>query len=725
MLRSNYLRRIGSISLLSGLVVPLALAADTIAPHPVHNVLDRSKSHPHPAFKPPFPKRSFRLASSSRCATNVPTEVSSLRGKIAFQRQTGARDTSDAKIYVYTLGSSTAPFCLNDNWQPAAGGTLPDNLRNTINPQFSLDGKRVIFGAISGAAADKTEQSNVIACNVDGSNLRKLAGSSQSRDEDPKFSPDGRSIIYKHNTNQIWIMNADGTNQRAFVNPQPSATERGMPAVTADGKTVVFTDAVGAPEGKSVAPYQNIYKCPPAGGTRIAVAATPDLEEYYPAPWTGGRILYTRWADVPEGQHYDQIYVNSGNTNIALPAPLNTSPFDSSDPAPINDLLLAFSSTRTGSDSNGTTKTDGTYDLYIGDASTGQIWSFQTLNPNVPINTTEQSELGAAIWLDTSAATIPAEVSGLKGKVAFQRQATTANASDAKIYVYDLGSQTAPICLNDKFSGTPAVKNTINPQISPDGTKVIFGGIAGTSPNDESDIFLCNIDGGNLRKLAGSTSSRDEDPRFSPDGRSIIYKHNKTQIWIMNADGSRQRQFVSPTPAATERSMPVVTPDGKRVLFTDSTGADSTGADQDIYSCPPAGGARVAIAATAGLREYRPTPWTSGRVLYTRWAGTATAQRYYQIYKVESGASSALPSPLNTSSFDSLDPAPVNDHLIVFSSNRVASDSVGTAKTDATYDLYIGNTITGQLWSFKSLYPSVSVNTTDLQEVAANSWVAK
>src|ERR1035437_624011 len=118
--------------------------------------------------------------------------------------------------------------------------------------------------------------------------------------------------------------------------------------------------------------------------------------------------------------------------------------------------------------------------------------------------------------------------------------------------------------------------------VSPDGKKLVF-----TSLKDgDLDIYTMNIDGGDLRKLT-TTPGYDGGPWWSPDGTKIVYRAwhptgdsltvyrdllaqrlvrpNQMELWVMNADGSDQRQI---THLGGANFGPSWTPDGKQLIFS-------------------------------------------------------------------------------------------------------------------------------------------------------------
>src|SRR5437773_510408 len=136
--------------------------------------------------------------------------------------------------------------------------------------------------------------------------------------------------------------------------------------------------------------------------------------------------------------------------------------------------------------------------------------------------------------------------------------------------------------------GQGARRITNNPRydaegtLSPDGTTIVFTSLR----NGDLDIYTMSVDGRHLNRLT-HTLGYDGGPFFSPDGKQIVYRayHPGTaadsatyrdliarhlvrptqmDLWVMNADGSDQRQ-VTHLPGAS--FAPAFTPDGRRIIF--------------------------------------------------------------------------------------------------------------------------------------------------------------
>jgi TolB protein len=119
--------------------------------------------------------------------------------------------------------------------------------------------------------------------------------------------------------------------------------------------------------------------------------------------------------------------------------------------------------------------------------------------------------------------------------------------------------------------------------LSPDGKQIVF-----TSLKDgDLDIYTMNVDGTNVRRLT-TTPGYDGGPWWSPDGSKIVYRAwhppdsagladyqgllaqrmvrpSRMELWVMNADGSDQRQI---TKLGGANFGPSWTPDGRRIVFS-------------------------------------------------------------------------------------------------------------------------------------------------------------
>ena len=133
--------------------------------------------------------------------------------------------------------------------------------------------------------------------------------------------------------------------------------------------------------------------------------------------------------------------------------------------------------------------------------------------------------------------------------------------------------------------------------LSPDGTTIVF-----TSQRDgDLDIYTMKTDGSGLRRLT-RTLGYDGGPIFSPDGKLIAYRAfhpgtaadsaeyrallaqgvvrpTRMDLWVMNADGSHQRQI---THLAGASFAPAFTPDGRRLIFASNTRQPTTD-NFDLY----------------------------------------------------------------------------------------------------------------------------------------------
>ena len=103
---------------------------------------------------------------------------------------------------------------------------------------------------------------------------------------------------------------------------------------------------------------------------------------------------------------------------------------------------------------------------------------------------------------------------------------------------------------------------------SPDGQSIVFTSDRAGNP----DLYVMDADGGNVRRLT-KTPGYDGGPFFSPDGKRIIFRADRRQddhlqLFVMNTDGSGERQLTRHGPVVNWG--PYWLPDGHSVVYATS-----------------------------------------------------------------------------------------------------------------------------------------------------------
>ncbi|SFC56291.1 TolB family protein [Pseudoalteromonas denitrificans] len=110
------------------------------------------------------------------------------------------------------------------------------------------------------------------------------------------------------------------------------------------------------------------------------------------------------------------------------------------------------------------------------------------------------------------------------------------------------------------------------PAMSPDGKQVAFYGKY--DKRRTWSIHVGNIDGTHMQRLTNTKHVWDSAPAWSADGKTIIFSREykstdgqwQEEVWLMNADGSEQRQI-----KALQGRAAKMMPDG-RILFQSKVG---------------------------------------------------------------------------------------------------------------------------------------------------------
>lgn len=193
---------------------------------------------------------------------------------------------------------------------------------------------------------------------------------------------------------------------------------------------------------------------------------------------------------------------------------------------------------------------------------------------------------------------------------------------DAKDDAWDVTKPDLPL---NSFELDVTEGTWISVDVHPNGQELVFDVLG--------DIFLMPIEGGEARPISEGLGW-DMQPRFSPDGRSIVFTSDRgggDNIWIMNKDGS------DPRPVTEEKfrllNSPAWSPDGQYIVarkhFTKSR---SLGAGE-LWLYHHTGGAGVQLTKRANEQKDLGEPAFSpdGRYLY--YSQDTTPGKYFEYNK--------------------------------------------------------------------------------------------
>lgn len=123
-----------------------------------------------------------------------------------------------------------------------------------------------------------------------------------------------------------------------------------------------------------------------------------------------------------------------------------------------------------------------------------------------------------------------------------------------------------PMTVDDLFK----FKRVADPQISPDGKQVVYvvTTVTDVSKNQTvANLWVAATDGKTPPRQLTSTTKKDRSPRWSPDGRWIVFESTRSgseQLWVIDMYGGEARQL---TDIATDAGTPIWSRDGKAIAF--------------------------------------------------------------------------------------------------------------------------------------------------------------
>jgi TolB protein len=227
---------------------------------------------------------------------------------------------------------------------------------------------------------------------------------------------------------------------------------------------------------------------------------------------------------------------------------------------------------------------------------------------------------------------------------------------------------------------------SINPAVSPDGTKLAFTSFAKGNPA----IFILSTDTGRRLPFYNQVASMNATPGFTPDGKQLLYSSTASgwaQIYIANLDGSNLRRISSTRSLEVE---PKVNPK----TGTDLAFVSGRSGPQQIYRMNIDG--TDVQRLTNGEGEASNPCWhPNGQLLAFSWTrGFATGNFNIFVMDVASRSFNQLTSGAGRNENPSW--APDGRH-IAFQSTRGGSEQIWTMLADGTQFKKL--TTAGHNWS--------------------------
>ncbi len=398
-------------------------------------------------------------------------------------------------------------------------------------PTLSSDGSTVIYARRDAAVW------NLYSQRVGGYNALNLTPGAESDDITPALSPDGQSIAFRSSRQGggIFAMGATGEFPRRL-------TDFGFhPSWSPDGGSIVFcTEGIETPTARTTESELWIFQDDP-----------PDLRRLY-----AGDAVEPAWS--PDGNWIAFWFIHDGGQrDIALLPAAGGDAIRITDDEPM-DYKPVWSA-------------DGRHLYFSSDRGGNRdIWRI-AIDPETgaPASDPEPITFGSVSTTGDLA------VSGDGTRLAYMAASARSTIERLDLEADGVTPAGPPVQIAD-FS-TPSSF----PDVSPDGERLVYS----TQGHVVEDIFLIDVDGTNRRRLTNDRA-KDRGPRWSPDGRSIVYYSNRAEdnyhLWQIDVESGRVSALSDPLIRGAGM---VYSPDG-RLLAIDNISDRTAIYSVDDFSTP-------------------------------------------------------------------------------------------------------------------------------------------
>jgi serine/threonine protein kinase/Tol biopolymer transport system component len=398
--------------------------------------------------------------------------------------------------------------------------SLTDLEGRETHPSLAADGSFFVY------AKDAGGDSDIFWQRVGGGNPRNLTADAPADDSQPALSPEGKQIAFRSERGGggLYVMGATGESAVRLTG------EGFDPAWSPDGAWIVYaTEGVSDPRRRSNA-------------SRLLRVRVVDAKVEPIA--TGGDAVQPSWS--PHNLRIAYWGLAAGTAKRVI----WTIPVAGGKPLAVTDG---------GSiDWNPVWSPDGSYLYFVSDRNrTMTLW-------RVPID-----ERSGKVQGDPEDLTTPAEWSGFLSLSGDGRQIAYATR-DGKANLESIGfDPAAERVVGEPRPVTQGSRMVRSADASPDGHWIVYD----TSLPQE-DLYVVSTDGEQMRQLTND-AAHDRVPRWSPDGRRILFYSDRNGIyqpWSIRADGGDRQPL---TAIKNRISDSIWTPDGKWLVVLPVDGLPS------------------------------------------------------------------------------------------------------------------------------------------------------
>jgi imidazolonepropionase-like amidohydrolase/Tol biopolymer transport system component len=434
------------------------------------------------------------------------------------------------------------------------GGTprrISSGLAFDMQPRFSPDGRLIAF------TSDRGGGDNIWVMNADGTNARAITRETFRLLNAPSWSPDGQYIAArKHFTTQrslgtgeIWLYHVSGVGEGVPLVERPTPQhqkELGEPAFAADGRSIYFS--------RNTTPGP-IFEYAQDSNQQVFAIERYDMATNERTQIAGGPGGAVRPTPSPDGRWLAYVRRTEGRSRLF-----------------VRDL-------RSGAERQ----------VYADlDQDLQETWAVHGVYPNM--DWTPDSET-IVFWAG--------------GKL---RRVNRDGAASAEIPFRISDTRVVIDPPRPQVEAAPASVTTRMPrfaQVSPDGSRVVYETLG--------RLYVRELAGGTPRALTAQDGDFQLWPDWSRDGRTIAFVSWNDQrlgeIRTVSADGSNLRT-ISQQPGHYRR--PRFSPDGGTIVYELAGGGGLTSnqwsGETGVFRIPTAGGAATRILGDGGSPHFGADP---------------------------------------------------------------------------------------------------------------------